>query len=290
MKNKYKYAILAIFATIVTLESFGLWTKIITGSVLSRFMVISEEVMWLPEHVNLHKSAESVVPETEGLALNLELSDNEPVDSPKPLSEPKKEDIKPNIENEKTTIVPTEMEPDIKEKSGLLDAIFNNQMEREMEQWGISEWYSLSIPSIGIRSTIYLPDRRYWDSKKWDLLEEQMQVGLLHGATAYPHSSTPGYTGSVIIAGHSSPPNERVSESAYGTLFASLPNIERGDKITIAGQGTIATYQVMRINVVDPADTQILSQQSDKSILKLITCFPIGTTKQRMVVIAERVE
>ena len=158
--------------------------------------------------------------------------------------------------------------------------------ETELQKWGLSPAYTLSIPKIGIRTSVYQPARTYWDRQEWNLMEEQMQVGLSYGAVAYPHSVQPGRRGAVIIAGHSSPPDERAMQSAYGWLFRKLPELEEGDTISILRGENFVDYTVESIAVVSPGATEILAQQTKQPVLKLITCYPIGTAKERWVVTA----
>jgi LPXTG-site transpeptidase (sortase) family protein len=160
----------------------------------------------------------------------------------------------------------------------------------ELSQWEVSQAYSMSIPTLGIRTPILLPSMRFWASRQWNLLEEQMQVGLRHGSVAYPHSAIPGEMGNLIIAGHSSPPTQRAAESAYGSLFERVPELEIGDQIIVTKNGKRMTYSVSDSTVVSPSETEVLRQQDDESVIKLITCFPVGTTKDRMVVTAHLVE
>ena len=156
----------------------------------------------------------------------------------------------------------------------------------ELESWELSPTWTIAIPSLNIRAPVLLPSRTHWDSRAWTLLEEQMQVGLNNGSVAYPHSATPGGVGNLIIAGHSSPPDEASAASNFGHLFARLPDIAIGDEVQV---GT-ATYRVDEKFVVPPSEVSILAQQQDESILKLITCYPVGTTKNRMIITAKKVE
>jgi LPXTG-site transpeptidase (sortase) family protein len=160
----------------------------------------------------------------------------------------------------------------------------------ELEKWGIKRAWSIAIPSLGIRAPVLLPSMKNWSMRAWDMLEEQMQVGLNHGAVAYPHSAGPGKKGNLIIAGHSSPPTESARESEFGSLFAALPEIKIGDVISITTAGSPISYRVVKKTIVSPQMTSILEQQEDESILKLITCYPVGTTRDRMIVLAEKVE
>lgn len=163
----------------------------------------------------------------------------------------------------------------------------SESQESELVQWELSDAYSISIPSLGIRAPVLLPSMRFWKSRDWKLLEEQMQMGLNYGAVAYPHSAVPGEKGSVIIAGHSSPPTERAAESEFGRLFAEVPSLKPGDIITISRGGKEAHYEVRESVVVPPTATEILRQQSEKGEIKLITCYPVGSTRDRIVVTAE---
>lgn len=160
----------------------------------------------------------------------------------------------------------------------------------ELTQWEIREFATLSVPSLSIRSTVFLPSRRYWDARDWETLERQMQVGLLYGVVSYPHAVTPGKNGTIVIAGHSSPPNDRARESRFGAIFAVLPDIDPGAQIILRTGTTTVTYEVSETKVVPSGDTTILSEQNDESLLRLITCYPIGSTKDRFVVTAKKVE
>lgn len=156
----------------------------------------------------------------------------------------------------------------------------------EVEQWGLVRAWTIAIPRLGIRAPILLPTMDNWSARAWDMLEEQMQIGLHHGTVAYPHSVNPGAKGNLIIAGHSSPPDEASAQSAYGSVFAALPDIQIGETIKVSS----SQYVVEDKFVVSPQETSILEQQDDESLLKLITCYPVGTTRERMIVVARKVE
>lgn len=162
--------------------------------------------------------------------------------------------------------------------------------DSELEQWELRRAYTVSIPSIGVRAPVLIPSMRYWSAKKWDVLEKQMQVGLSNGTVVYPHSARPGATGTIFVSGHSSPPDERAMNSAFGSVFARVPEVAIGETITIGLPGDPVKYRVTDKKVVLPNHTSMLEQQDDDSVLKLITCYPVGTTKQRMIVTAEIVE
>ncbi len=160
----------------------------------------------------------------------------------------------------------------------------------EVSQWGLRHMWKMEVPSLGIEVPVYLPSRRYWDRQQWNLLEEQMQVGMNQGTVAYPHSVDPGMRGALLIAGHSSPPTESAKQSAFGNVFEKLPDITIGSSIFLDTDEGRMEYIVERTEIVSPEETDLLTQEYGSAQLKLITCFPVGTTKDRFVVVAKMKE
>lgn len=160
----------------------------------------------------------------------------------------------------------------------------------ELDNWELKKKYALSIPSLGIHTPVLVPSKTFWNMRQWEMLEEQMQIGMTSGAVAYPHSSAPGSRGALIVAGHSSPPTERAARTRFGTIFEKLPSIESGEKMMVTSNGVTTVYQVTGSVVVPNTDTSILAQDTSESVLKLITCFPVGSTKDRMVITAHKIE
>jgi len=156
----------------------------------------------------------------------------------------------------------------------------------DTDAWELERMYALSIPSIDVYAPILVPSMRFWNEQNWDIVEEQMQVGMQHGIVAYPHSVQPGNDGALILAGHSSPPNERAERSLYGEVFAALPSVSNGDDIIVRFEGADIEYKVLRTDIVAADDTSVLVQDMDDRVLRIITCFPIGTTKERLIVTA----
>jgi LPXTG-site transpeptidase (sortase) family protein len=160
----------------------------------------------------------------------------------------------------------------------------------DLQQWELRRAYGIAIPDLNVRSPVLFPSRRYWDDRDWDLLEKQLQVGLLYGAVAYPHSGRPGKKSALFIAGHSSPPNALAKESLFGDVFARLPDIALGSIITITDGEDRHRYVVADTLIVDASQTAILQvPDGSEGMLTLITCYPVGTTRQRFVVRAQHV-
>lgn len=100
-------------------------------------------------------------------------------------------------------------------------------------------------------------------------------------------NSKPGQVGNTVIAGHSS--NDIVDTGAYKFIFARLEQMAAGDTIYINYQGKRYAYTVTKTEVVKPDEVSKLVYTTDKPILTLITCTPLGTALKRLLVTAEQI-
>ena len=99
--------------------------------------------------------------------------------------------------------------------------------------------------------------------------------------------SKPGQVGNTVLSGHSS--NDIIDKGDYKFIFARLDQLASGDTIYVNYQGKRYSYTVTKKEVVKPTDVQKLVYKTDKPILTLITCTPLGTSTNRLLVTAEQV-
>lgn len=100
-------------------------------------------------------------------------------------------------------------------------------------------------------------------------------------------NSKPGQVGNTVLSGHSS--NDIMDGGSYKFIFARLDHLQKGDTIYINYNEVRYSYTVTRKEVVKPTDVQKLVYSGDKPILTLITCTPLGTSLNRLLVTAEQV-
>jgi sortase A len=100
-------------------------------------------------------------------------------------------------------------------------------------------------------------------------------------------SSHPGQVGNTIIAGHSS--NDLLDTGDYKFIFAQLDRLTIGDTIYANYNSIRYTYTVTGKQVVKPTDVSKLVYSTTKPILTLLTCTPLGTSINRLLIIAEQV-
>lgn len=91
--------------------------------------------------------------------------------------------------------------------------------------------------------------------------------------------------GNIFIYGHSS----AYDNPQYGKIFATLNNLQKGDAVEIYYQDKNYQYEVSGKKVVEEDDLSVL-EKTGKEQVTLMTCWPIGTSEKRLVVIAERVQ
>ena len=113
-----------------------------------------------------------------------------------------------------------------------------------------------------------------------------MNHGVAHyriaGASAYP-----GEIGNFVITGHSA--GDIYSSNQYKYIFSGLERLEDGDLIYVNYNSVRYTYRVIKKEIVDPSNVAALVIDTDKPLLTLVTCTPLGTSRNRLLVIAEQI-
>lgn len=126
----------------------------------------------------------------------------------------------------------------------------------------------------------------------WDTTPDQAsQLKAMESGVAWfgipGANSKPGQIGNTVLSGHSS--NDVLDRGDYKFIFAQLDRLQNGDTIFVNYEGTRYTYTVTKKEVVAPTDVQALIYDTNKPILTLITCTPVGTAQSRLLVTAEQV-
>ena len=102
------------------------------------------------------------------------------------------------------------------------------------------------------------------------------------GASAYP-----GEIGNFILTGHSA--GDVYSSNPYKYIFSGLERLEHGDLIYVNYNSVRYTYRVIKKEVVEPTNVAALVVQTDKPLITLVTCTPLGTSRYRLLVTGEQI-
>jgi sortase A len=100
-------------------------------------------------------------------------------------------------------------------------------------------------------------------------------------------SAKPGEKGNFALSGHSS--NDWLDQGNYKFIFARLEQLNEGDTIYVNYNSTRYVYTVSKKQVVKPTDVSALAVGTDKPRITLITCTPLGTALNRLLVFADQV-
>lgn len=140
----------------------------------------------------------------------------------------------------------------------------------------------LLIPKIAVDVPIV------WDANAADTnsLNQAMDKGIvwfnIQGANAKP-----GEKGNFVVSGHSS--NDWTDSGNYKFIFARLEKMAAGDVVYANYNGTRYTYKITGTKVVKPTDVASLQIGNDKPYITLITCTPLGTAQNRLLVFGEQI-
>ena len=136
----------------------------------------------------------------------------------------------------------------------------------------------LEIPSLNISVPII------WTSSTKNFTRD-LQNGVVH----YPGTALPGQIGTSYISGHSS--NYSWAKGSYNQVFATLGDLPDNTsfKITLTqknGREARLHYVVTHRKEYKATDQEQF-KNTDKSVVALSTCWPVGTTAKRLVVFGE---
>ena len=113
-----------------------------------------------------------------------------------------------------------------------------------------------------------------------------MRNGIAHfsipGANAVP-----GQAGNAVFAAHSS--NDAFAAGDYKFVFAQNEKLTKGDVIYMNYEGKRYTYSVTSTEVVLPHEVSKVQIATDKPMLTLVSCVPLGTAQKRLLVFAEQI-
>lgn len=135
----------------------------------------------------------------------------------------------------------------------------------------------IKINKLGVEAPVVLSN---------DATETALQKDLEKGVIHYPKTAMPGQRGNVYIAGHSN--YYAWSTGSYNNIFKNLNNLASGDTINLSvvektGKTIEYTYKVKEVLEVNADDARIFENTSSQ-VLTLTTCWPIGTSKRRIMV------
>ena len=138
--------------------------------------------------------------------------------------------------------------------------------------------FSILIPKIGANARIF-PNI---NPSKSDVFLPVLKEGVAHAqGTLFP-----GQPGNIYLFAHST--DNFWDVGRYNAIFYLLKDLKEGDDVIIFYQNARHNYKVTKIGAISPQEVSFITHaQTGKELLILQTCWPPGTTWQRLLVFAE---
>ena len=109
---------------------------------------------------------------------------------------------------------------------------------------------------------------------------------LYHWVVKYPYTPDPGTTWNVFIFGHSS--YYWWKHNPYGTVFAKIPALRHGDIIEVIWNWKTYKYKIFKKLILWPYEVDdVYKRYTNWKYLSIMACYPIGTDRQRMLILAK---
>ncbi len=143
----------------------------------------------------------------------------------------------------------------------------------------VSTDFGLIVPKIGINAKV-IPAV---DPTNPGEYEKALMEGVAHSSTSY----FPAQDGTVYLFSHSTSYDWFVKD--LNAVFYLVKNLETGDLIVIIYKGHEYTYEITQKKVVSPEAVSYLVPHAGTRNLILQTCWPPGSTTERLLIFANLV-
>lgn len=138
--------------------------------------------------------------------------------------------------------------------------------------------FNILIPKIGANARVF-PNV---DPSKPDVFLPILQEGVAHAQGTF----FPGQPGNIYLFAHST--DNFWDVGRYNAIFYLLKDLREGDEVVIFYQNVRHNYRVTKLGAVSPQEVSFIARAgTGKELLILQTCWPPGTTWQRLLVFAE---
>lgn len=140
--------------------------------------------------------------------------------------------------------------------------------------------FGIVIPKIGVNARILASI----NPTKPEEYTEAMKQGIAHASTSF----FPDENGTVYLFSHSTNSDWFVRD--LNAIFYLLKNLEPEDKIVIFYKEKQYTYAITDKKIVSPTAVSYLVPQKGAQKLILQTCWPPGSTAERLLIFADLIE
>jgi sortase A len=140
--------------------------------------------------------------------------------------------------------------------------------------------FAIVVPKIGINAPVTAGVNPA-NPKEYN---QVLNTAVAQSSTSF----TPDKSGTVYLFSHSTNYDWFVKD--LNAVFYLVKNLENGDYIVLFYKGVRYTYRTTEKRIVQPGEISYLVPQSGKKNLILQTCWPPGSTSERLLIFADLVE
>lgn len=140
--------------------------------------------------------------------------------------------------------------------------------------------FTLVVPKVGINAAV-IPSVNPANPGQY---MEALKRGIAHASTSF----FPDEDGTVYLFSHSTNYDWFVRD--LNAVFYLLKNLSDGDLMVIFYKGRQYTYRLREKRITKPSEVSYLVPQPGKKTLILQTCWPPGSTTERLLLFADLIE
>ena len=174
-----------------------------------------------------------------------------------------------------------------KEKQDMWDAAveYNKNLAKNGQDTKLSEFEKgryeslLNIDGTGMMGYVEIPNIDVTLPIYHYTEEDKLQIAVGH--LEWTSLPTGGKGTHCVISGHRGLPSAR--------LFTDLDQLSEGDCFVIRTLDKVLTYEIDKISIVLPTETQSLYIEDGKDLCTLVTCTPYGVNSHRLLIRGHRV-
>ena len=169
--------------------------------------------------------------------------------------------------------------PVIREETKYRLTTVKSSFQESKEIIAVDKEFGLVIPKIDVNVKVFA---------NVDANNPKEYLPLLAQGVAHAKGSLlPGQEGNVFIFAHST--NTPLNASRYNAVFYLLNKMEKDDEIFVYYQQQKHSYKVLEKKIISPEKLSDYLKTLKGKTLTLQTCYPPGTTINRLLVIAKEV-
>jgi LPXTG-site transpeptidase (sortase) family protein len=141
----------------------------------------------------------------------------------------------------------------------------------------VNREFSIIVPTVGINAPVIANV----DPARPDQYAAALLQGVAHASTSF----LPDADGTVYLFSHSTNYDWFVKD--LNAVFYLLKNLKEGDLMVIYYEGKQYAYKLRETRVVQPSEISYLVPTEGKKSLILQTCWPPGSTTERLMLFAD---